>query len=61
MSSLRKKKRRQCLRKIKYSNQTQAVAALISMKRDKIWNNHHTYKCNFGNHWHIGRSKLIRK
>lgn len=43
-----------------YSTQTQAVAALMRL-RSKGEERIHTYKCPYGNHWHVGHlPKSIR-
>ena len=47
-----------CKNKIKYPNQTSAVASLISArKKGFLGKQHQTYLCDVCNKWHIGRRK----
>lgn len=62
MSSKRAKRRRSCEGKRSYSNQTEAVAVIIRMKKDKVYfdNRLHSYKCPFCGQFHLGRRKSYR-
>ncbi len=53
MSSKRRQRRKSCVGKRRYSSQTEAVAALISAKRKGL-HGMCSYKCRWGNHWHLG-------
>ena len=55
MASKRQLKRKECGDKVRYETQTLAVA---SNKRQGMET--HTYKCRFGNHWHIGHQRMMK-
>ena len=60
MSSKRLLRKRQCGDKVKYSDQTEAVAAIISFRRrNSIYLK--SYKCSFCGTWHIGHTKRSLK
>jgi hypothetical protein len=52
MTSKRRQRRRSCEGKRHYRTQAEAVAAIIGMQKQT--DGMHGYKCQFGNHWHIG-------
>jgi len=53
MSSKRHQRRKACDGKEQHSNQAGAVRHLISLKHKGDYGLI-TYKCPFGNHWHVG-------
>lgn len=55
MASKRHQRRRSCEGKHHYRTQAEAVAAIIGMHKQT--DGMHSYKCQFGNHWHIGHRK----
>jgi hypothetical protein len=61
MASKRAKRRKDCGGKVQYSSQTRAVGALIVINKREA-SGMHSYKCPFGNHWHLGHApKRVRQ
>jgi hypothetical protein len=54
MTSKRRIRRRSCRSKKRFANQTEAVAAKISLEKDGFFGRH-TYQCKLCGGWHIGR------
>jgi hypothetical protein len=54
MSSKRHQRRKACGHKQPHPDQAGAVQQLISLKHNKGDYGLVTYKCPFGNHWHVG-------
>jgi hypothetical protein len=54
MGSKRRIRRNSCKGKRPYATQTDAVAAMLSFRKQFGDSNLATYKCRFGNHWHFG-------
>jgi hypothetical protein len=52
----RREQRKSCGDKVKYNDQTSAVAALISIKSRTKDYSIGTYKCKFCGSWHIGHT-----
>jgi len=56
MSSKRRIRQRQCKNKKAYLTEADAQAAIRLMEIRKVAQNDlHPYRCQFGNHYHVGR------
>lgn len=57
MSSKRRLRRRRCERKRRYASQTEAVQAIIGMKKAGVCRpDTHSYHCDLCGGWHVGRA-----
>jgi hypothetical protein len=56
MASKRRIRRKSCEGKVRYYEQPKAeiAARVLSAKRREAF---HSYRCDFGGHWHIAHSK----
>jgi len=52
-------RRKQCGNKIKYADQTAAVAAIIGLEKKKSAFLLRSYKCKFCKKWHIGNHRSL--
>ena len=61
MSSKRHLRKRSCASKHRHATHAEAVAHLIHMNKQGH-RGLHAYKCDFGDHWHVGHmTKEVRQ
>lgn len=61
MSSKRRLRRRGCENKIPYPTKDEARAAASRINRSGKGSGQSAYRCDFGDHFHIGRANKERK